>query len=130
MMDKNEGLRPKRKYEKYSWSFKRQVIMEYLDGAKGPAEIAAGYGIRDQLVCRWGKEYLADAGKKNVHTFEFMENEERKQYEALKTAHEALKKELELAQMKAKALEIMIDLAKSELGVDVRKNSGARQPDR
>jgi hypothetical protein len=42
--------------------------------------------------------------------------------------HESLKKELEFAQMKVKAMEVIMDLAKEEYGIDLRKNSGARQP--
>ena len=57
-----------------------------------------------------------------------MTNEEQKAYDALKQQNEALKKDLEFAQMKTRAMEIMIDMAKEEYGIDVRKNSGARQP--
>ena len=39
-----------------------------------------------------------------------------------------LKKKLEYEQLKTFALETMIDLAKSELGIDLRKNSGAKPP--
>ena len=59
-----------------------------------------------------------------------MTTEEQKVYDALKAQNEALKKELEFVQMKAKAMEIMIDLAKTELGIDIRKNSGAKQQDK
>ena len=59
-----------------------------------------------------------------------MTTEEQKVYDGLKAQNEALKKELEFAQMKAKAMEIMIDLAKTELGIDIRKNSGAKQQDK
>ena len=56
-----------------------------------------------------------------------MTNEEQKEYELLKRQNEALKKELEFAQMKARAMEIMMELAKEEYGIDIRKNSGAKQ---
>ena len=45
----------------------------------------------------------------------------------LKKANEDLKKDLEFAQMKTIAMEILIDLAKEEYGIDITKNSGARQ---
>jgi hypothetical protein len=57
-----------------------------------------------------------------------MTPEEKKELDLLKKQNEALKKKLEYEQMKNFALETMIDLAKEELGVDLRKNSGAKQP--
>lgn len=58
-----------------------------------------------------------------------MTQEEQKEFETLKKQNEALKKKLEYEQLKTFALETMIDLAKSELGIDLRKNSGAKQPE-
>jgi len=40
---------------------------------------------------------------------------------------EALKKALEEAQMKIKALNTLIDVAEDQLKIDIRKKSGARQ---
>ena len=39
----------------------------------------------------------------------------------------ALRKELEFANMKIKALDTMIDIAEDQLKVDIRKKSGAKQ---
>lgn len=57
-----------------------------------------------------------------------MNEQEQKDMEALQKQLEALKKKLEYEQTKNFALETMIDLAKTELGIDLRKNSGAKQP--
>jgi hypothetical protein len=54
--------------------------------------------------------------------------EEQKEVEALKQQIALLNKKLEYEQMKNFALEAMADLAKTELGIDIRKNSGAKQP--
>jgi transposase-like protein len=117
-----------RKNQYYSWAFKRQVILECLE--RGSTQAAAGikYGVSDRLVQNWLKGYVSDLDARKVHTFKSMTAEEQKQYDALKQQNDILKKELELAQMKAKAMEIMINLAKEEYGIDIRKNSGARQP--
>jgi transposase len=40
---------------------------------------------------------------------------------------EALRKELVLAELKIKALNVMIDIAEDQLKIDIRKKSGARQ---
>ena len=117
-----------RKNQRYSWAFKRQVIAECLEKGSTQAEASVKYGLSDRLVHSWVKGYVSDLNNRKVHTFKSMRPEEQKQYEALKEQNEALKKELEFAQMKARAMEIMIDLAKEEYGIDITKNSGARQP--
>lgn len=117
-----------RKNQRYSWAFKRQVIADCLEGGNSQAAASVKYGVSDRLVSNWVKGYVSDLNSKKMHTFKSMTTEEQKQYEALKQQNEALKKELEFAQMKARAMEIMIDLAKEEYGIDVTKNSGARQP--
>ena len=117
-----------RKNQRYSWAFKREVILECLERGSSQAAASIKYGVSDRLVSNWVKGYVSDLDSRKVHTFKSMTAEEQKQYEALKQQNEALKKELEFAQMKAKAMEIIIELAKEEYGIDVTKNSGAKQP--
>jgi len=57
-----------------------------------------------------------------------MTEQEQKSMEALHKQVVALKKKLEYEQMRNLALETMADLAKTELGIDIRKNFGAKQP--
>ena len=57
-----------------------------------------------------------------------MTEEEQKELEAIKKQMKALQKQLDYEKMRNFALETMIDLAKNKLGVDVRKNFGAKQP--
>lgn len=120
--------KPKRKYQMLSWFLRRQVALEYLEGNKTLRELSAAYGIPNQSISRWAKDYAGDLSKRKGCILSDMTDEEQKQYEVLKQQNETLKKELEFAQMKAKAMEIIIDLAKEEYGIDLRKNSGARQP--
>ena len=112
---------------KYSWSLKRQVILEYRDGGYTQPELAAKYGVTTKIINHWIYRYGSQVGQREKVIFSPMTAEEQKQYDALKQEHEALKKELEFAQMKARAMEIMMDLAKEEYGIDLRKNSGAKQ---
>jgi dynactin complex subunit len=113
-------------------------------------ELSVEYGIPHQSISRWAQSYAKDQNKRKGRILSDMTPEEQKHYEALrhenellkrqleslqsdqaiKKENEALRKSLEFAQMKAKAMEIMIDLAKEELGIDLRKNSGAKQPEK
>lgn len=127
-----------------SWFIKRQVVLEYLEGKKSMMTLSRQYDIPNQSISRWVQDYSRDIEKRKVHILDAMTEEERKQYDALKLdnellkkaleqkqtleqANDALKKDLEFAQMRARAMEIIIDLAKEEYSIDLRKNSGARQ---
>lgn len=117
-----------RNHQRRSWLLRRQVVKEYLGGSKTLRELSAQYNIPNQTICDWIKSYEQDMGRgSEVGTFSVMTNEEQKAYEALKKENEELRKKLEFAQMKGVAMETIIDLAKEEYGIDLRKNSGARQ---
>jgi transposase-like protein len=127
-MDNSEVKGAGRKHRKYSDSFRSKVAREYLEGHFTSRQLGIKYGIQYQRVTDWANQYLANIDKKKLTVLSPMTSEEQREYEALKKQVEALEKKLEYAQMKAKAFEIMIDLAKEELGIDLRKNSGAKQP--
>lgn len=127
-MDKTEVKEAGRKNMKYGYSFKSKIAQEYLTGHYTVRQLGAKYGISYQRVADWAEQYLVNIGKEKLTILSPMTSEEQREYEALKKQVEALEKKLEYAQMKAKAYEIMVDLAKEELGIDLRKNSGAKQP--
>jgi transposase-like protein len=141
----------KQKTEKgprYSWFLKRQVAIEYLQGDRTLQDLAQAYDIPHQSISRWSSSYAGELEKRKRRKFGDMTEEELKHYEVLKQQNEllkkelesiqsdqrlkeeneALKKELEYARMKTRAMEIVIDLAKEEYGIDLTKNSGAKQP--
>ena len=127
-MEQNKVSGSGLKYQKYSWSFKRQVIIDYLQSGDSCRSVGEKYGISGGRVVEWTKLYGPSIDHKKPSKFSSMTSEEQQQYEKLREENEALKKQLEFAQMQAKAFEILIDLAKDELGIDIRKNSGAKQP--
>jgi transposase-like protein len=137
----------KRRHQRHSWLFRRQVALEYLAGGLTLQELSAKYNVPYQTIGDWGRTYGKDLERKKVVIFKDMTAEEQKNYDELRQQNEllkmqlesiqsdqelkkenkTLKEELEFAQMKAKAMEIIMDLAKEEYGIDLRKNSGARQ---
>lgn len=117
-----------RKHERHSWMIKRQVAREYLEGSKTLRELSRQYDIPNQTIWDWTKSYNREEEQPpKVATFSVMTSEEQKTYEALVKENEALKQQLEQAKMKGVAMETIIDLAKEEYGIDLLKNSGARQ---
>jgi transposase len=111
----------------YDKSFRRRVAKDYNEGDRSLLQVAEAYGIEKYLVKDWVKYYKKElaAGQQTVLP---MAGQELKDTDGLQKQLEALQKKLEYEQMKNFALETMIDLAKEELGVDIRKNSGAKQP--
>lgn len=143
----NSGQKPKRKHQRISWFLKRQIAIEYYEGTKTLRELSEEYGIPNQSISRWAKSYSSDLKKRKGRIFNDMTDEEKERYqklveenerlkkqltvksdEVLQAENEALKNELEFSRMKTRAMEIIIDLAKEEYGIDLRKNSGAKQP--
>jgi transposase-like protein len=132
----------------YSWYLRRQVATEYLAGGKTLIELSEAYGIPHQSISRWSRDYCDDQKRRKDRILSIdMNDEDQKHYEVLKQENEllkkqlasvqsqqlqkeneALKKQLDFSQMKALAMETIIDLAKEEYGIDLRKNFGARQP--
>lgn len=129
-MKKAIGLKGRKgqvgRQSKYDKSFKRRVAQAYYEGNESTTQLAQFFNVPHQSVSRWAKEFSSElAGTPSIPP---MTEQEQKDMEALQKQVDALKKKLEHEQMKAFALETMIDLAKTELGIDVRKNFGAKQP--
>jgi len=111
----------------YDDSFKRKVARQYLNTNQSLAEVANQYGVKKIDVSNWKKRFSNELAE-DIIVFPMTE-QEQKDMKALQKQIEALKKKLEYEEMKIFALETMIDLAKTELGIDVRKNYGAKQPE-
>jgi transposase-like protein len=110
---------------KYDPLFQRKVVREYLEGDLSLPQLGQKYGIDFRRIHEWKSRFSNELAEQIVAP---MTEEEQKDVEALKKQVEALKKKLEYEQMKNFAWETMADLAKTELGIDLRKNFGAKQP--
>jgi len=118
--------RPEGSGYKYDRAFKLKVARLYHEGAETVVEIAKQHGIRHQSVIEWGRQFSAELAEEPK--LPVMTEQEQKDIDGLRLQVEALKKKLEYEQMRNFALETMADLAKTELGIDIRKNFGAKQP--
>ena len=116
----------KGRISKYDIAFRRKVSMQYVNGNQSLCEVALENGVTKQQVKDWVKRFSGELAEDI--SIAPMTEQELQDYEALRKQNEALQKKLNHEQMKNFALETMIDLAKTELGIDIRKNSGAKQP--
>ena len=111
---------------KHDSAFRRMIAMRYSNGNESLSQIAKEYNIPKVYVSRWAKQFSSELALEQIVIP--MTEQEEKDYEQLKKQIRSLKEKLEYAEIKNFALETMVDLAKSELGIDLRKNSGAKQP--
>jgi transposase-like protein len=123
----NGRKRQKGRNSKYDIAFKRKIAREYIEGNLSTTQLAEIYNVRFQYVSTWVKQFSSELAEEPIVIP--MTEQEQQDFELLKKQNDALKKKLEYEQMKNFALETMVDLAKSELGIDLRKNSGAKQPE-
>jgi transposase len=111
---------------KHDVAFRQMIAMRYNNGSESLTQIAKEFNISKVYVSRWSKQFSSELAVEQIIIP--MTEQEEKDYELLRKQNHALKEKLEYAEMKNFALETMVDLAKSELGIDLRKNSGAKQP--
>jgi transposase-like protein len=111
---------------KYDKAFKLKVAKLYFESNDTIQNIARTFNIPHQSISRWAREFSSELAEEII--IPPMTEQEQRDQEALQKQIEALKKKLEYEEMKIFALETMIDLAKTELGIDIRKNFGAKQP--
>ncbi len=110
----------------YDTTLKRRVAQDYINGDRSVWQLSEIYNIPAQTISRWALKF-SDELREQISEAPMTE-EEQKQVNALQKQLEELKKKLEYEQMRNFALETMADLAKTELGIDIRKNFGAKQP--
>lgn len=126
-MQRVKGRKGQKGRGTHELTFHRHVARTYLEGDLSLQQLSVQFNLPRQTISRWAKRFSSELSVEQSEVN--MTQEEQKEFETLKKQNEALKKKLEYEQLKTFALETMIDLAKSELGIDLRKNSGAKRPE-
>lgn len=111
----------------YDISLKRKLARDYVEGTESLRQLSSRYGIGTTTIYSWAKRFYSELAVDQNE--DQMTTEEQQQFKELQKQLKALKKQLEYEQMRNFALETMADLAKTELGIDIRKNFGAKQPE-
>jgi len=113
------------KRKSYSKNEKRSVVAAVETGRMTVREAQISWGIKSAKTIRdWIAAFEREKSELCVPAPEVMNS---KKTEKPSEDIEALRKELELAQLKIKALNVMIDIAEDQLKINIRKKSGARQ---
>lgn len=111
---------------KYSKTFKILVARQYLEGDLSLNQVGAQHNVAKSYVSQWVKQFSSELADEPI--ISAMTEQEQKDLKALQKQMKALEKKLEYEQMRNFALETMVDLAKEQMGIDLRKNFGAKQP--
>ena len=110
----------------YSEAFKRQVVSDLENGGLTFTEAKNLYGIKggdtiQNWVRKFGKYHLLN------RVVKIQVKEEVDQIKKLTKEKKELESALATSQVKIYALEELIELAKEDYGIDLKKNSGQKQ---
>jgi transposase-like protein len=119
-------------YSRHPEWFKLEVVKFYYDHAEDRKLTLREYEIDHSCLRDWLRKY--GSREKALSLYVQTQRDMRKQKKQLpsdpnaaQAEYERLQEELELAQMRAKGLDVMIDLAEQEYGLKIRKKCGAKQ---
>jgi transposase-like protein len=118
-----------KKTKKYEDSFKHQVILEVLSGRTTKEQARKRYNIGgNSTILDWMREYagikMKTAGSDPLPILRNMKIDESKK--ALEAKIKALEAKLEYAELKGRAYQIMVEIAKEHYNLDLEKKSGAK----
>lgn len=106
---------------------RREVVEEYLGGGVTLRDLSRKYGVGRTTIHRWVKISEAVGGVEELERQEERGELTVKQKRELPTEVKQLRKELEEARLYNELLNAMIDIAEDQLGVPIRKKSGAKR---
>jgi transposase len=113
-------IRVIRTQRKFTDDFKRKLVMEYEKGNFSVAQLSKLYNLQRQQIYNWIYKF-STFNEKGSRIIEMKESSTSR----LKSMEERIK-ELECAvgqkQIQIEYLEKMIDIAKTELNIDIKKN--------
>jgi len=121
-MAKKQRLQVKRIF---SEDFKKSVISDYESGKFTVGELATLHAVHSTLIYRWIYRY-STYQKRNIKVVEMSESSTQKVKELQKRIAE-LERIVGQKQLNIDYLEKVIELAKEELGIDIKKNSDTPQ---
>jgi transposase-like protein len=119
------NVRSIRKQRKYSIEFKKRIVSEFEKGKFSVPQLEKLHGVRNSLIYHWIYKF-STFNEQGFRIVEMKDSSNKKMKEL-----EARLKELESAvgrkQIKIDYLEKMMEIAKEELDIDIKKNFATPQ---
>lgn len=113
----------------YDRSFKQKVVLEVLNGTVTKEEARRRYNIGGKsTVLDWMREFaglkMRDAGSDPLPILQAMDQNEDKT--ELEEKIKKLEAKLEYAELKGRAYQVMVEIAKEQYNLDLEKKFGAK----
>ena len=106
----------------FSEEFKKTCVKEYETGQFSVRELSKLYQIKPVIIYRWIHKYSA-YNKRRIKVVEMADSSKQKLKDLQKRIDE-LERVVGQKQLNIDFLEKMIEIAKEQYGVDIKKNSG------
>ena len=110
----------------YDISFMRMVVQQYRTGDLSQRQVAEKYGLSESGLRLWISRFDSDLEERTIPSAPDMTPAEQQAQDDLKKQNEELARKLAYANLKITGLEMMIDIAETELDIDIRKKSGTK----
>ncbi len=127
LTDNMEGFKQEKvDYSKYETSFRRWLVQEVESGRMSWQDARSRFQMPhrfDVVYKEWQKKYSEEI----IVSLPLMSAKDRIDNKQLEERVKQLEKELELAQMKVVAVNMMVDIAEKEYKLDIRKKFGPKQ---
>jgi transposase len=119
------NLRLLRKRRQYSDEFKKQIVADFESGQFSVKQLEKLHGVADQVIYRWIHKF-STFNQKGFRVVEMKESSQQKLKE-LERKIKDLEAALGRKQIQVDYLEKMIEIAKTELNIDIKKNYNTSQ---
>jgi transposase-like protein len=119
------NLRRIKKNRIYSEEFKRELVKLFESGTYSVVQLEKLYGICNQVIYNWIYKF-STFNEKGIRIVEMKESNTQKLKE-LEQKIKGLEQIVGQKQIQIEYLEKMIDIAKDELNIDIKKNSSTLQ---
>ena len=119
------NLKAIRKKRIYSEEFKRKIVKDFEYGQFSVPQLEKLYNIGNPLIYRWIYKF-STFNEKGSRIIEMKESSSGKM-KSLEQRVKELERMIGQKQIKIDYLEKMIDIAKDELNIDIKKNSNTPQ---
>lgn len=114
-----------KKHRRYSDEFKRQIVADYESGEFSVRQLERLHGVSDQSIYNWIYKF-STFNEKGFRVVEMKDSSEKKMQEMASRIKE-LEAALGRKQIQVEYFEKMIELAKTELDIDIKKNYSTPQ---
>lgn len=119
------NIRLLKKQRRYSTEFKKQIVADFESGEYSVPQLEKLHGVGNPTIYSWIHKF-STFNKKGFRIVE-MEGSSQKKMKDLENRIKELEATVGRKQIQVEYLEKMIDLAKSELDIDIKKNFNTPQ---